>query len=153
MGHHMEKGGLGIGSLMVYIAIVAIIAMVSLIVILNITLTMPPPKSNMEVKYFINGEEISRIECTIYDSRGYAYYDYVNNSVILDILVLKEGKPQIGVWVTISGCGITSESAQTDSHGYAHLNIRDVNLPPGISEDYITVSVLGHTFQLEVVRG
>ncbi len=153
MGHRADSGGLGIGSLMVYIAIVAIIAMVSLIVILNITLTMPPPKSEMEVKYFIGGEEVDRIVCTLHDSRGYAYYDYVNNSVILDILVLKDGKPQVGVWVTISGCGITSESAQTDAHGFAHLNIRDVNLPPGIDRDHITVSVLGHTFQLDVVRG
>ena len=147
-----EKGGLGIGSLVLYIAIIAIVAMISLAIILNITLSMPPPKSEIKLKYYISGQEIDHIECTIEDPSGYAYYDSSKNSVILDVLVLKDNKPQVGVWITLSGCGITSESAKTDEHGFAHLNIRDVHLPPGIDRDHLTITVLGKTFELPVIR-
>ncbi len=151
MGLNKRKEKGGVGTIILYIVIISVVAMISLIVILNFFLTMPPPKSDLSVQYFIAGKKIDRIVCTI-EENGYAYYD-TTQSVILEILVEKNGKPTTNAWVTISGCGITSETSETDTHGYAHLNIRDIYLPPGIDKDKITVSVMGHDFELEVVRG
>ena len=151
MGLYKSKEAGGVGTIILYIVILSVVAMISLIVILNFFVSMPPPKSEVSVHYFIAGKEINEIVCTI-EENGYAYYD-TTQSVILEILVEKQGKPATNVWVTISGCGITSESSATDSHGYAHLNIRNVYLPPGINEDKIDVSVMGHHFDLKVVRG
>ncbi len=147
----MEYGG--VNGLILYVAVIAVIAIVSLAVLLNFFLFMPPPNSKLHVYYYLDGKEIRAIHCTIIDSRGYAYYDSYNNSPILSILVMKNGLPQKNVWVTISGCGITSESGETDMHGYAHLNIRSIYLPPDIKSDRLSVSVLGDTFYIQVLRG
>ena len=148
-----KKENGGVGGTILYISIIAIVGMISLAVVLDLFLFMPPPKSNLDVKYYINGNEVQRIVCTITDHTGNAYYDSVNNSPMLSILVEKNNAPQPNVWVSISGCGITSDSEKTDAHGFAHFNIKSVYLPNGLSRDNIHVSVMGHKFNLEVVRG
>ena len=145
-----EESG-GVGTVILYLVIIAIVAMISLIVILNFLISMPTSAHELEVEYFVNGKKIDQLVCTV-EMNGYAYYD-TSQSSMLDIFVKKNGKPVTNVWVTLSGCGITSETAVTDSHGYAHLNIRNVYLPPGINKDKLTVEVMNHNFELEVVRG
>ena len=143
----------GVGGTILYIAVIAIIGMISLAVVLDLFLFMPPPKSNLDVKYYINGNEVQKIVCTITDAKGNAYYDSINNSPILTILVVKNNAPQQNVWVSISGCGITGDSEVTDAHGFAHFNIKSVYLPNGLNSDNIHVKVMGHNFNLKVVRG
>ncbi len=145
----VESGG--VGTIILYIIILSIVAMIALAVILNFFLTMPPPSSKIQLKYYIGGKEINEIVCTKYVG-GDAYYDssqYKNMAV----QVLKNGKPVPNEWITISGCGITSETSKTNAHGFANFNIEKVHLPKGINSDKITVSVMGHHFDLKVVRG
>ena len=146
----MENGGVGMA--IVYVIIVAIIAMLSLIYILHMFIVYTPT-SKISVEPYLGGEKISEIHCTIIDNKNYAYYDYENNPDHLDVLVKKNGKPVANMYVTLSGCGITQESAKTDIQGYAHLSLVGVNLPPGINKDKLSISVMGEQFYIDVVRG
>ncbi len=146
----MENGG--VGMVIVYVIIVVIIAMLSLIYILHIFVVYTP-QNEISVEFYLGGEKISEIHCTIIDNRNYAYYDYENNPDHLDVLVKKNGKPATDIYVTLSGCGINTESAKTDGKGFASLSLVGVNLPPGINKDSLDISVMGKQFYIDVVRG
>ncbi len=143
----------GLTSFIVYVMILAIVAMVSLILILNIMEKVPVNSDKISVTYYQNGSMIHNITCTAIDEKGYAYYDTYNYPKYLEVMVMKNGKPYSGVWITMSGCGITSEAAKTDSHGYAQFNLNGVHLDPGVDKSALDFKINGKIYHLEVVRG
>ncbi len=143
----------GLTSLIVYVMILAVVAMLSLLVILNIFMSVPVNEQKVEVGFYQNGVMIHNLTCTLQDSRGYAYYDTNNYPITLEVYVMKNGKPASGLWVTMSGCGITSEASKTDSDGYAHFNLNGVRLNPGITISYLDFKISGKVYHLEVIRG
>ncbi|NPA75908.1 MAG: hypothetical protein GXO25_07520 [Euryarchaeota archaeon] len=143
----------GLTSFIVYVGILAIVAMISLMIILTFVLKIPMNTEKMEVRFYQNGEPIHNLTCTDIDPNGYAYYDIHKNPQYLDVYVTQNGKPATGVWVTMSGCGITSEASKTDEHGYAHFDLQGVYLNPGINKDYLDFKVSGKIYHLEVIRG
>ena len=146
----MEKGG--VGSLIVYVMIITIVAMISLAFILHMFLVYTP-KNEVSAEFYLGNEKVSEIHCTLIDNKNYAYYDYENNPAYLDVVVKKNGKPATNTYVTLSGCGISQEMAKTDYKGTAHLSLVGVNLPPGINSDQLEILVLGKHFYVTVVRG
>ncbi len=143
----------GIASMITYIIIISVIAMLSLIIILSFMMNMPIHSNATKVEFLQNGTEIHHIVCSEIDDRGYAYYNTSKNPVFLDVYLEKNNKPLTAVWITMSGCGITTKTTQTNSYGIAQFSLAGVNLPPGINQSNLTFMISGYKYDLQVIRG
>jgi len=140
-----------IKSIIFYIILISIIALISLAIILNFVV-QTAERSEVVVEFYIGGEKIDKIICTKVDANNNSYYDCENNPCILDVFVYKDGETAKNVWVILDGCGIKS-SQKTNEKGYASFSLKGLYLPSGISKDKLTVKVLSHEFYIDVVRG
>lgn len=136
-------------SLIFYITIIAVIALVSIVVILHMVPT--DVKKKIEVRCYIGGEPVSKIFCTKIDSKNNSYYDYEKYPSTMDIFVYENDKPLTNVYVIIDGCGL-KDSKKTNEKGYATFSLRGLYLPSGMSSAKITIKVLTYNFYIDVER-
>lgn len=136
-------------SLIYYIVIILIVALVSFVIILHLIPT--DVKKEITIRCYLGGEPITKILCTKVDAKNNSYYDYSNNPSTLDIFVYENGKPLTDVYVIVEGCGI-KDSKKTNEKGYATFSIRGLYLPSGISRDRLLIRVLSYNFYIDVER-